>query len=1357
MKTKTNKGFSKVSLLTLSAIVLAAGFGIYSCVSNDKEIDTSKLSPKAKSTIADVDMNSLESIATALYSSILIDNYSSVAPLVSRYQKLEYALHQDEYSHTTFDDFTKKPVNISEYLTGAAINKLEEKIRYLHEKLLSKQTKSSYKFYLESLIKILSFYQSESPDIKDLADSLDAYQSFMNNQDYTINDIKVLYGNVESIKVCRYLMGSGDYSRMSPFEMKEYISKEIVTLFDQIPEYKYDKKPVYGSTDFAQLTVPALKDLIVLNYELPVIINTVAEIDGIKQDETKRKYDTIKNKFSKKLDKSIDYLKIASDYYQCQATTYEDFKVTAKPISKFYQGVGQTSKLSLDAVKVRLNTKLSGCHNKTDVYVLMPNIAQYEKLFLRSSNKLSDEELQTYKKDIALLKSFNEGKEIDFSIQLSDVAAVEDKFERFPEQGYFVGKKEYGLLYNIILDSYAYLETLDILPKAEQIFVKNNKSKIKRNQARYKLAIIDDFSKVISRMKALDFNQLESTPYKYLTERNFSDLSIQYNYSNEQLMSSINGNSFALRSDILNDSETAEYSIEIASTDINNISLNTSNSADATTIATNTTAENSQTIVANNTLNTTNSNNLAENSNLSVNNTNSQTTTSSASNLAAQDQNIASTTVSDTTTTTTSNVADSTIKQINDEVTLDNQNKQNAKDAIKETQDKNKVVFLTSLELKNANNKDVIKQHEDGNLDATYELAIRKIRGSNKMHKNFNEGRDLLAKATDAKHYPSMSLLGSIYYKSNSKEDIKKLGAQYILEAAANNMIDSYYDAAKIYSDGKYTTKDNEKAFELLSVLADQGNSKAQYDVALMYLNGSSDVEKSSYKAINLLSAAAKRNPQAAYTLAQIYDGSIKTDVQSDINKANEYYVVSARQNYAKAYKLAANTLMKDDSTQREAEKYLLSLQKNNQLDNEGRELLFNYYVSKNNSDGIASLIVTSSADVQKDYPVEMGLIYEKGLGVTQNYKKAIEFYRTAIAQNKPKAFCQLGRLFLHGKGTKQDLRAAVGHFSRGSDAGQEQCTRDLAYIKITHPNYENFYEGYDLLKKLSANNQLTRVDKTLLGAMYLYGTGTKVNEQLGYKLLNQANTVEANLLVALHSKKPEKLQKLSCKYPILSGAYGVTMNNNSYIANATFNDLFFMRDLKEYGASTIYDDIHLSSMKVCRSSYIGILHDSNTKFKQPSIMNPTDPKEIYELAMINFNGQGVVKNFIKAFSLMQKASELGYTKAHNNLGVFYLLGIGTSQNGKLAFEAFTRAAAVGDPKATFNAAAVRKIGIGVKPDHSKALDQLVASSSKGYTPATIHLVYSYDYGNGFEKNYNLAYKYFARYVINNETKNKNK
>ncbi len=112
------------------------------------------------------------------------------------------------------------------------------------------------------------------------------------------------------------------------------------------------------------------------------------------------------------------------------------------------------------------------------------------------------------------------------------------------------------------------------------------------------------------------------------------------------------------------------------------------------------------------------------------------------------------------------------------------------------------------------------------------------------------------------------------------------------------------YQMAMIYKNGYGLQKDGMKAFELLTLAADQHNPDAQFELALIYTEGKL-ARKDLKKAFQLTSKAAYKGlASAQFNLAVMYANG--EGVKQDDFGASRWYKSAADQNYALAqYNLA--------------------------------------------------------------------------------------------------------------------------------------------------------------------------------------------------------------------------------------------------------------------------------------------------------------------------------------------------------------------------------------------------------------------------------------------------------------------
>ena len=81
-----------------------------------------------------------------------------------------------------------------------------------------------------------------------------------------------------------------------------------------------------------------------------------------------------------------------------------------------------------------------------------------------------------------------------------------------------------------------------------------------------------------------------------------------------------------------------------------------------------------------------------------------------------------------------------------------------------------------------------------------------------------------------------------------------------------------------------------------------------------------------------------------------------------------------------------------------------------------------------------------------------LGNMYNNGRGVPQDYAKAVEWYRKAAEQGDADAQFNLGNMYIRGKGVPQSLFNAYAWYSVASVSGDEDSTaqRDLVAEKLS-------------------------------------------------------------------------------------------------------------------------------------------------------------------------------------------------------------------------------------------------------------------------------------------------------------------
>jgi TPR repeat protein len=74
-----------------------------------------------------------------------------------------------------------------------------------------------------------------------------------------------------------------------------------------------------------------------------------------------------------------------------------------------------------------------------------------------------------------------------------------------------------------------------------------------------------------------------------------------------------------------------------------------------------------------------------------------------------------------------------------------------------------------------------------------------------------------------------------------------------------------------------------------------------------------------------------------------------------------------------------------------------------------------------------------------------LGIMYHQGQGVQQDFKQAVAWYRKAVEQGHAHAQYHLGRMYYNGQGVQQDFKQAVAWYQKAAEQGNAGAQCNLA------------------------------------------------------------------------------------------------------------------------------------------------------------------------------------------------------------------------------------------------------------------------------------------------------------------------
>jgi hypothetical protein len=313
----------------------------------------------------------------------------------------------------------------------------------------------------------------------------------------------------------------------------------------------------------------------------------------------------------------------------------------------------------------------------------------------------------------------------------------------------------------------------------------------------------------------------------------------------------------------------------------------------------------------------------------------------------------------------------------------------------------------------------------------------------------------------------------------------------------------------------------------------------------------------------------------------------------------------------------------------------------------------------------------------------DIGLAYEKGEVVPQDYQKAFANYLLAAGKGLADAQFKVGYYYHIGRGISKSHQKAVEWYRMAADQGHSNAQYNLGYCYYdgdgVTQDYEKAVEWYR-----KAADQDFELAQFNLGCCYYKGEGV---------LKDYANAVNWYRKAAEHGYSHAQHNLGIC----YQTGQGVQQN--------------YIKAFEWY-------------QKAAEQGYA----DSQ-----------------YNLGCYYYYGYAVTQDYVKAFEWYQKAAEQGYDRAQNNLGVCYANGQGVQQNYIKAFEWYQKAAEQGYADSQFNLGCYYSLGQGVSQDYTKAFEWYQKAADQGSLKAQNSLGVCYELGKGVSQNYTLAVEWYRK------------
>lgn len=473
----------------------------------------------------------------------------------------------------------------------------------------------------------------------------------------------------------------------------------------------------------------------------------------------------------------------------------------------------------------------------------------------------------------------------------------------------------------------------------------------------------------------------------------------------------------------------------------------------------------------------------------------------------------------------------------------------------------------------------------------------------------------------------------------------------------------------------------DKKSLEELIDLSEQGDDVASIELGERYYSGIG-VNRDGKKALRYFNrASAMDNPVAQFYVGKINDEG--TYVEHNPHKAIEFYTKSAKQGYPPAeFALGEMYYFGQgcDKNDQEAVYWISKAEKEYEDTNLYITLSMIYRESEDesvNNPEKAFLYAQKAADAGNATGYNLlGMLYELGCGVEQNYEKAFNYYLEAANGGVEIAYLSVGAFYQNGYWVKKDERKAVEYFQLGANVGNMYCLNALAMCYkngtgVTQ-NYEKAFELF--LESAYAGNFAGEYNVALA-----YDEGQGVEE----------DKTEAKKWFVLSAEKGFSKAMMALGFFAEKGIPDGEPNINEafewYLKAAEVGDnglaQWIIGNCRSQGLMNSYVDRcegflwyleaanngHPTAQNNVACEYLnGVIIDQDYDLAVEWFEEATKQGDMYALnnyGTMLLNGNGVERNVERGFLMIKNSAEQGYSDAILNLGICYFEGWGTQRN----------------------------------------------------------------------------------------------
>ena len=393
-----------------------------------------------------------------------------------------------------------------------------------------------------------------------------------------------------------------------------------------------------------------------------------------------------------------------------------------------------------------------------------------------------------------------------------------------------------------------------------------------------------------------------------------------------------------------------------------------------------------------------------------------------------------------------------------------------------------------------------------------------------------------------------------------------------------------------------------------------------------------------------------------------------------------------------------------------------------------------------------------------------IGKMYQQGYGTEQNYTEAASWFQKSVDLGNQYAAYSLASLYYYGNGVEQDYHRAFELYRFAAEKGNAYAQYQLAQmlnegigtvknVSSAREWYRKAYNGFLAIERNMADDKLYY----RLGQMNHNGIGTEVNLDNARLYFEMADKLK-NTNAAFGLGKLYLREDYSGYNPLKAVDYleKAANANNSY-AQFLLGKLYLQGDIigQDSDLALKYLTASAENVNVGAMYYLGkelLLGENLTKDVSQGFdwlvkaMDSGNQYAKFLLAKEYLSGDNIPRYSDIAVQLLEELSAENFEYAEYQLGKLYYQGEEVPQDINRAIYHLEKAFAVGNEYAAYQ---LGKIYLNDIHDTDKAVFYLKAAAEEDNPYAQYQLGKLYLYGNGVEKNVELAYEYLIESAKN--------